>query len=773
MAIDFDELDAETGASSGRLGIDFDALGDEHDNSKADFSNVTSGSSAPDPTVGRYGEPAVGPEATLSSEDWQRVKDWAPTALQIGAGIATGGLSIPAQIGANVAIGAGGRYLEGEAPFDPVSLGIDAAILPATNIAFGAAKGLLSPGMKQIYPNIREAIEDITKWAPLPEVKLTEAAARPLATEGGSILSALHGPVSVGSKARNADLRTLADRIDLFPRARDRILSFLEKADRDIFTERASGIRGALGRRTEVPLADREAMKLYLEGHRTAEEVGAGVVERAQKLRDVYDQMGQLGEDLGLLDENAPRIKGYSGPNVEKFPGEAVHSLADETGVARGRSKAMGYKPRTMAFDSSYHIIDSREGLRRYMKSAPEKFAGAYVFGPRGGTTSEGTQAFGRVANELLNRAASTNLGGDKLAFDLMRDSLKQIYQMRPPPEALERFAGKVGQLGSTIMLPRSWARQFRQQGMNVGRYGLGNTAEGIVRYLKDPEFRALVEASGAKTGSMSRLFNALRPDEAPNLVGRSIGWSEGKLRGLLSAGAVPYREQLIERIAGGGKSAALARQFREMGEDVGKVGLGRDAEALRDAYSRIVGRTQLLSGEAGQTSADLIGNQWGRTLGQFRPFGLGAYRLFRDDVLSPIAQGLKGDRSELALGIGRLSKALGTGLAAEEVSRAMLFPQTGQFDPDPVSAFSEGTRSAVGLPYDIGSEFVEGVGQTGTLGGGAKRAITSLSPPMGDIFNEPELGKLAILGLAMRHPLLGSAAAFTYPLYKDLLPEF
>src|SRR4029077_356140 len=109
------------------------------------------------------------------------------------------------------------------------------------------------------------------------------------------------------------------------------------------------------------------------------------------------------------------------------------------------------------------------------------------------------------------------------------------------------RFLGGIGQAVGTSLLPLSWANQMGQAGWNVGRYGLQNTVEGMLRYARDPELRALIEASGARGSSMQHLFEEMRPG-AKNIVGKMIGGSEEQLRGLLSAGQVPYSEDIIKR---------------------------------------------------------------------------------------------------------------------------------------------------------------------------------------------------------------------------------
>jgi len=704
-----------------------------------------------------------------------------PIIPQLIAGELTGGLGIIPQLTGSLAAGPVGRYLEGEK--EPIRLGtlpfvknaesgaIQDALWPiALNTTTGIAKGQAAPLMKDVYQDIRGAIDDILDWKTLDEVPLTEAAARPLPAErtlvfGSGVKDVISSPVVVGGKSSVPELRTLASRVDLFPRARARLGSYLSRAERDIFTEAQPGFLGKIGRRTEMPLSEREDVKLLMTGHKAAHEVSERVRQAAEKLGRVYANMGELGERWKQFGEDVPRIKGYSGPNIPREIGEDVEALASQTGVAHGGTKAMGWQPRTEAFDPTYHVVDAREILRNYSRYAPERLASAYTLGAPGASTSEGTKAFGQLANELLNRAASKPLGKDQLAFNLLRDSLKQIYQTEAKGK-FDKLLGRGGQALSTALLPKSFIRQLGQTATNVSRYSLQNTAEGITRYLRDPDFRALIESSGAKTGSMAHLFNEMQPGLAPNLVGKSIGWTEDKLRGILSAGNIPYQEDLLSRLARGESSRGLSRQLAELGIDVNAV---PSASALRDAYAQGVGRLQLLSGEAGQTSASLIGNQVGRTIGQYKPFGLGQARLFRDDILAPLGSGLKNrDMSELSLGAGRLARLIPAAVAAEILAGGLTSLQSLK-EPDPYDVLSRTLTTNIGTPAEIGLDFARGASE-GNLWGGPAAVLKGITPPVSGVANMDPY-TLGVAGLSAASPGVGGVAAMLLPLLKEYGP--
>jgi len=700
-----------------------------------------------------------------------------PVAPQLIAGELTGGLGLIPQVAASLAAGAGGRKLQGEEPFrlgtlpfveNAESGAIQDVLWPmALNTATGIAKGQAAPLMKDVYGDIRGAVDDILDWKTLDEVPLTEAAARPLAAQGdsGFLKDAISSPVIVGSKAASPELRTLAQRVDLFPRARARLGSYLSNAERDIFTERDPGFLGKIGRRTEIPLSEREDVKLLMSGHKAAHEVSDRVRTAAAKLEQIYGNMGELGERWKQFGEDVPRIKGYSGPNIPREAGEDVVNLASQTGVGHGTTKAMGWQPRVEEFDPTYHVTDAREILRQYSRYAPERLASAYTLGAPGASTSEGTKAFGQVANELLNRAASQPLGKDQLAFNLLRDSLKQIYQTEPKVR-FDKLLGKGGQALSTALLPKSFIRQLGQTATNVSRYGLQNTAEGITRYLRDPDFRDLIQASGAKTGSMAHLFNEMQPDVAPNLVGKAIGWSEDKLRGILSAGNIPYQEGLIGRALSGDTSRGLTRQLGELGININTIPYQPSASLARDAYAQGVGRLQLLSGEAGQTSASLIGNQVGRTIGQYKPFGLGQARLFRDDILAPLGSGLKNrDMSEFSLGAGRLARLIPAAIAAEAISGGLTGLQSLK-SPDLQDIGERTLRTNIGTPADIGLDFARGASE-GTLWGGPAAVLKGMTPPISGIANMDPY-TLSVAALSAKYPRAGGLAAMLLPLLKE-----
>jgi hypothetical protein len=745
-----------------------------------------------------------------------------PAALQIGAALATGGASIPAQLAANVAAGAAGRYVAGE---DPLKMGgpipfkdesgwLQDAIFPVApflaNTAIGAAKGIAKPVMKTLYPDIVEATKDITKWFPdLPKVDLTEATARPLAEKTKAratvdwFRDVLGSPVELGKGAASEELPQVATRLDLFPKARNQLSQHIQNAEKEIFSTPAEGIRGRLGQRVEMPLADREDVKLLMEGHKAAEDVAPHVAEAAGKLRNFYDNFAVLGKRFGLLNKDAPEVLNYSGPNIFRHGmGEDVSSLAEETGMEHARRRAMGFKARDLPFDPTVHVTDARELFRNYGKSAPEKFAGAYTFGPRAASTSEGTNEFGVYANELLNRASAKGFSpNDRQRAESMIGSLKNIYHAGEPSKATG-----LAQAISTPLLALSGLRQFKQAAWNVARPGWQNTVEGMVRYLKDPDFRALIDAGGGRAGSLTHLFKEMGSDESllgsfakagarrlpssvgrglervqgsqllsrlpSNLVGSTIGGAESMLRGPLAAGYIPQMEDVLSRAARGESSRGLSRQLAEAGLDINNLP-PTSASLLRDVQPTLTGRYQLMSGDPGQSSAKLLGSEFGRLGGMFQNFPLGAARLFKSDVLAPIGSGLRhGDMSELALGAGRATRLIPAGLASAAAVRAATNLAQGKSPAD--WAYSDVANDAagtiVGKPADLYSALTSLRDPTTgklDLPAGALRALSSQTPPIMNMWRHPSWGQVGLLGANVLSPQLGSALSLAGPALK------
>ena len=125
-------------------------------------------------------------------------------------------------------------------------------------------------------------------------------------------------------------------------------------------------------------------------------------------------------------------------------------------------------------------------------------------------------------------------------------------------------------------------------------------------------------------------------------------------LRGPLAAGYIPQMEDVLSRAARGEAAGTLHGNLRKPGW-TSTTCPPTSASLLRDVQPTLTGRYQLMSGDPGQSSAKLLGSEFGRLGGMFQNFPLGAARLFKSDVLAPIGSGLRhGDMSELALGAGR-----------------------------------------------------------------------------------------------------------------------
>jgi hypothetical protein len=696
--------------------------------------------------LGRSGE---------AGADWSGVtpenlyKTAVPLAVGAGTAYLTGGLSVPLQIGANVLAGAGSRALVGEDPLDKTGMALDVAIPGVAAVGRGLVRGLRAPLMAEKYADLGDATR-ITDWRMLPDVEATGVAARPVREEAAGVgRELISGPVSVGSRADNPAIRDMARRLDIHPRARARLESHINRIDEEAFVETK-----ALGRKSVMPQAEREDVGLVMHGRKSEGEVSERVRSAVGKLRQFYDDMGEVGERFGMFTDDAPRRANYSGPLVPSERGEAVRTLKETLAPEQGTRRPMKAFERKNEFDPTYHVSDARDLLHAWKDKYLDPYAAAYPFGPKG------TGEVGRVADELLNRAASGELSGkDTFALQLLKDSLKDIYQ-RPAQTKLDTFIGPKAQAVATAFLPRTWLRQGGQAAWNLGRYGLENTVEGLTRYRRDPGMRDLLSGSGARTGSMVRHFGEMAPDTEPNWVGRSIGWAEDKLRGPLSAGAVPYTEQLFARANAGHQSRGLARQIREMGLEMSEVPATPTASSVRDAYSGIVGRTQLLSSSPGQSSSALIGRPAARGLSQFKPFSLGAARLFRDDVVDPIASGVRNrDMSELGLGVGRLGRLIPSALGAEAVVATLMAAQ-GLQAPDYTEVPERALETNLGLPASLAFA----AARRGPL-----RAGSELVPPVASIMEGDSPSSLALAILATKYPQVAGKMAMFAPAFRSV----
>ena len=850
------------------------------------FSNVDAGASANTPSADSAPADFYASMKARQPQDlWSVVKREAFRDPKIelmkehpglAAALLTGEASLPVQAGASLIGGGIERYKAGEPVLDPKAMLLDLAAPVGVNVALGAAKGV-GKVLRGTTPGLDEAINDITKgWADLGDVKPTGAVPQELPAKGPARATVdftkdvLGSPIAAGAAAKVQELKDVAKRIAAYAPARNRIRQFLDQQGREIFTEAVPGVRGTvLGQRQPIPLADREDMKLLLEGHKTAEEVAQHVVERAAKLKQVYDRFGEMGQESGLLHPGAPMVRSrygtpepaYSGPNIPKDPEEAARYIDDLTKLGHEGKRTVGFHERVAHkyFEPEIHDADALRGFEAYKKYAPEQFAAAYAFGAPGEYTSlaktvegfgkrtlapgasvakstarlieqripgatvaeGGTKAFGRDINELLNRASAGDLSpADRGALERMTGTLNQIYHTgeRSPAAAL---AGKA--VGTTL-LPLSWLQQYGQQAWNIAKPGLQKNVEGLVRYSLDPDFRALIQASGGQGSSMEHLFNemvgepgalrdfaraglarlptgisgplergASRIAESPlgkgvsnlaaylpeNLVGKGIGWSESMLRGPLGAGHYVHTEDLIQRALDaaattGTLSRGLSRELREAGINEADVLAGSpdllSAHTLRNAGATLTGRYQLMSGDPGHSSARIIGSPWGRVAAQFKSFPLGAARLFKSDVLDPLRSGISNrDMSELALGGGRLARlvpaALGAAYAAKagkELVRGKS-PADWAFDDVPGQAAS----TVGGMLYDLPAAIYKG--EDPTTGQwdaweAAKNVGETLTPPIFGALRRPDPVRFGALAANALLPKLGAAGTMFLP---------
>ena len=279
-----------------------------------------------------------------------------------------------------------------------------------------------------------------------------------------------------------------------------------------------------------------------------------------------------------------------------------------------------------------------------------------------------------------------------------------------------------------------------------------------------------MINASGAKTNPMADILAEMNKD-MPSYTGKTIGMVERPLRSFFSAGLVPYAERTIGQAASGKATGATRRQLAEMGIDIDLIPKDADYQAsahtVRNAFPQLTGRLHLLSNDPGQQSRALTGNQWGRVAGQYRPFSLGTYGLFRDDYVEPVLAGLKNrDMSELALAGGRLARQLPSAAALSAVSSGLVFGQTlGGDKPDPREILKRAVSGTVGWPADVGLSFLMGKGGYGKV----KDTLGSLTPPLAGILDDPET--LALMGLGAYAPRTGGAASLLYPAIKKRLP--
>lgn len=498
----------------------------------------------------------------------------------LAAGLLTGEAPMFAQMGASLLGGAIGRYSKGQDIFtmgSPIPFkgepgiwqDLEMPILP--NVALGGAKGvakvvsssLARKASPDIVAALREATNDITKgWQNLGDVEQTGAAPKEFLKKNqaqaaiDTTKDIIGSPIERGAKSKVQELKDVAKRIGAYVSGRNRINEYLDRRGKEIFYQPKEGILGKLGRVEEIPLQDREDMKLFLEGHKTLDQISPLAAERAPMLKKLYDDFGDLGDQFGVFHPGAPRVTSrygtpepaYTGPNIPQDPKEAQQFIEDMTKLSHEGKRTTGFHERVehKYFEPSVHVADAKAGFDLYKKYAPEIYSSHYAFGAPGDYTSlakavgtfgartlakgasiakstahfveerapgatvaeGGTKAFGRDVNELLNRAASLDLAPhDRATLESLTDSVKQIYHTGEYNPAAALAGKSVG----TTLLPLSWWNQFNQTAWNIAKPGLQDFTEGLVRYAGDPDFRNLIQTSGGRGSSMEHLFNELK----------------------------------------------------------------------------------------------------------------------------------------------------------------------------------------------------------------------------------------------------------------------
>jgi hypothetical protein len=840
-----------------------------------DFYSTAAAERAPDPSLEalKYADdPAKFLAALLRNEQAKipNATKAAPYALPVIASLAAPE-HLAWQTGASLVGGAAGRYAAGEPILDKKAMLMDLLAPIGVNTAIGVGKELATPLLKYANPAAYEAIHDIRKgWKNLGTVTHTGAVPQDLGPKDiiqkGVDFSkdVLGSPIQRGFKSKVQELRDVANRVGEYAKGRNRISEYIDRRGREIFMQPAEGIRGRLGRQDVIPLSDREDMKLLLEGHKTIDQVSPLAAERAPLLKKFYEEFGELGQEFGIINRESPMVRArygtpdplYTGPNISKETGLDTTGLLDMTKMRHEGKKTVGFHERVdKYFDPDLHVADALEGFNAYKKFAPDQFASAYAFGAPGdyarlseaaegfgrrqlapgasvakstarlveerlpgATVAEGgTKAFGRDVNELLNRAMASDLPADERAtLESLIGSVKQIYHTG------ERSVGAnlTGKALGTTLLPLSWLNQYGQQAWNVAKPGLQANVRGLVRYARDPDFRALIQASGGRGSSMEHLFNEVKGDESvmrllgraaserlptrlseplgrgasriagsrlgqgvsnlaaylpENLVGKSIGWSEGMLRGPLGAGHYVHAEDLWQRAldaaaSGTRFSRGLSRELREAGwnDEMFKDLPEMSAHDLRNAGATLTGRYQLMSGDPGHTSARLIGSPWGRIAAQFKAFPLGAARLARSDLYEPIKSGLLNrDMSELSLGVGRLARLAAAGYGSQLAVEAGKGLFKGQSPADwatneaPTRAAKTILGSFADIPIDMFSE-----------GGGVWKAAKNQLPPVFSIGDQPTKTELSLLLANALVPKAGAVATMLSPAWKEFLRD-
>jgi len=509
------------------------------------------------------------------------------------------------------------------------------------------------------------------------------AATRPLVSRPARYLSRVEGEAGKSAGFRLEDLTHTKQRLsENGLRLIKEHLGDLDKVQR---TEVTSVLNGTL-----------------LPGDATPE-----VARAAAGMADFYDQWANLAQREGLLTKDfiaeqaepifrkfKPIPKNYS-PLI-RAEDNINMSLRDRLrGIYKKDTVSHARRPMGEGDAEVEYLTDALDIAKTYTDDYAQKIAIARPFGSESGRTLNAGKPWGKQAMEIYDAIRQE---ADPIAPEMFKETMDRLYTGQQT--AGQKAVGDINARVTSSLLGGSWATQLGQAASPIWRYGLGNTMEGIGRYLRDPDLRALVNASGVRDSGYAN-YLAAGNDSLSSLPIRAIGKVESILRGPLNAGVVPYVEKLADDVAGGRSNAAVAKQLEELlltPDRLAGGSAGLDWNTLKDAIQASGRRSQFHAGMIGQTGNAFLDPGVAKTAVSLQPFGWSAWTAAQDDILEPL---LSKDSDLRKLGMGRLARMIPASLGAEAL-RELITSGVRLQRPNPREVVANALGTQFGTPGQI-----------------------------------------------------------------------
>lgn len=627
--------------------------------------------------------------------------------------------TIPAGL-ANLGIQAGVRALEGEDILQPWEMAKDFVTPGLMNAGMRFGKGLYQGGKDAITKRLADAGMKRPVEMPIPEDFVPASRPPPLPPSSSSPPEWQKYPPASGSSAPLTRVPLQADQAafdavqevkeagsGLYPMARTAARYMANSANKHLreLAQRFAALDSTAGGLAESSKAQLKAilqeegltpqeierglfdyMKSQMQGHvggpfpAPSTGISQNVMRAAQRIRDeIFEPFAQRMDAGGMMTKVKDPLTGIEALEPFKRVRNYVPEYSKETPFSiRALGRNLGrrqYAP--WMHRKTGPVLEAETNAlnwgSRYIDEASRKVGQLEALGAS--TVLDPDMPGGDYANWLITQAINDK--NDPVGASLALKAMRDIYE----PATMSPGWKKLLSIPGQILLGQNPLTQLAQPAINVARHGLGNTAEGMGRWISSPEFRKLHKTSGAmEPGWMQSVTEGfgVTPE---SLLGKGIKavdqtWN----RGITAAGVTPLIEETERAAMAGRWTPSMERLANEMGVTRQQLEQGLSQGQLQAAQAHMVQRGQLLPGGAGQRMSGLSEHPTAKGLLPWLDFQAAQAGMANEDFLKPLIQG---NWSEFGLGAGRIARGVGTALALETALRPTADVLAGRGVPD------------------------------------------------------------------------------------------